>query len=205
MILEHTFEVPIPVEDAWRTFSDLEAVAPCLPGAKLDYVEGLEHHGTIDVKLGSITATFVGAARFVEQDERSKRAVLQAEGRDQRGAGQATATIAAEFKAHGESTTVEIVTDLKLSGKIAQFGRGVLPAVSTKMIDQFVDNLQQQLALGADSVPQNTGAVSQPMEVDLKDLVDPKAAARYMSVVVGAAFSWLVLQRIRRLRHSSTS
>src|SRR5690606_29361624 len=120
---------------------DLERIAPCLPGAQLQEVDGDDYIGTVKVKVGPITAHYAGKARFVERDEAGRRAVLSADGRDKRGQGNASATITATLTPAGDRTEVRVVTDLSISGKVAQFGRGVLADVSAKLMDQFVANL----------------------------------------------------------------
>ena len=126
--------------------TDIPHIAPCLPGAELKSVEGDEYKGVVKVKVGPITAQYSGVARFVEQDEAAGRAVLSAEGRDTRGAGNARATITATLTPDGGGTQVSVVTDLDVTGRVAQFGRGVLAEVSTKLMEQFAECLSEQLA-----------------------------------------------------------
>jgi len=142
MELTNEFEVAVPVEEAWTVLTDLERIAPCLPGAQLQEVEGDEYRGTVKVKVGPITAQYKGKAHFVEQDAAGRRAVLTASGRDTRGQGDANATITAVLTDQGERTHVSLVTDLSLTGKVAQFSRGVLADVSAKLMDQFLVNLE---------------------------------------------------------------
>jgi carbon monoxide dehydrogenase subunit G len=140
--LTNEFRVGVPVAQAWSVLTDVERIAPCLPGAQLQEVEGDEYRGVVKVKVGPITAQYKGAARFVERDESSGRVVLRAEGRDTRGQGNATATITATLTPDGDGTAVSVVTDLTITGKVAQFGRGVLADVSAKLLDQFVASLE---------------------------------------------------------------
>ncbi len=143
MELTFDFEVAVPVEQAWAVLTDVERIAPCLPGAELQEVEGDEYRGVVKVKVGPITASYKGAAHFVEQDPVAHRGVLKAEGRETRGQGNASATITAVLAPVGEDRTkVEIVTDLAITGKVAQFGRGMLAEVSGKLLEQFVRNLE---------------------------------------------------------------
>ena len=142
MELTNEFTVPVPVEHAWAVLTDVERIAPCMPGADLQEIEGDEYRGVVKVKVGPITAQYKGAASFSEKDEAGRRAVLKAEGRDTRGQGNASATITALLVPDGTGTKVTITTDLHLTGKVAQFGRGVLADVSTKLLDQFVDCLE---------------------------------------------------------------
>jgi uncharacterized protein len=139
--LTNEFRVGVPVELAWDILTDVERIAPCLPGAQLQEVEGDEYRGIVKVKVGPITAQYKGAATFVER-EAPRRAVLRAEGRDSRGQGNATATITATLEPDGAGTKVVIDTDLTITGKVAQFGRGVLADVSAKLLTQFVDCLE---------------------------------------------------------------
>jgi len=142
MELTHAFDVSVAPDEAWAVLTDLERIAPCLPGARLDAVEGDEHRGTVKVKVGPITAQYKGTARFRELDRDAGRAVLEASGRDTRGQGNASAVVTATMVPAGEGTHVTVVTDLTVTGKVAQFGRGVLADVSAKLLDQFVANLE---------------------------------------------------------------
>ena len=142
MELSNEFEVAAPIEQTWKVLTDLERIAPCLPGAQLQEVEGDEHRGVIKVKVGPITAQYKGKAVFVERDDAAHRAVLQADGRDTRGQGNASATISAQLTATDAGTHVSVDTDLSVTGKVAQFGRGVMADVSSKLMAQFVENLE---------------------------------------------------------------
>jgi carbon monoxide dehydrogenase subunit G len=145
MELNHDFRVGIPVKDAWKVLTDVERIAPHLPGAQLQEVEGDEYRGIVKVKVGPITAQYKGAATFLEQDESAGRVVLRAAGRDTRGQGNANATITATMQADGDGTKVKVKTDLTVTGKVAQFGRGVMADVSSKLLGQFVDALEKDL------------------------------------------------------------
>ena len=143
MELTNEFEVPVAVEEAWKVLTDVERIAPCLPGAQLKEIEGEEYRGIVRVKVGPITASYKGAARFSELDDTARKAVLLAEGRETRGQGNASATITAQLAEVGEGRTkVSVVTDLNVTGKVAQFGRGVLADVSGKLLEQFAANLE---------------------------------------------------------------
>jgi carbon monoxide dehydrogenase subunit G len=144
--------VPVPVDQAWAVLTDLERIAPCMPGAQLQEVDGEEYRGIVKVKVGPITAQYKGKAKFVEQDAAGKRAVLLAEGRETRGQGNATATITATLETDGDGTHVSVVTDLAVTGRVAQFGRGVLADVSGKLLDQFVACLESDVLAGEPSV-----------------------------------------------------
>ena len=155
MQLTNEFEVGVPVDKAWAVLTDVERIAPCLPGAQLQEVEGDKYRGVVKVKVGPITAQYKGTATFIEKDDTAHRAVLRAEGRDTRGQGNANATVTATLGAIGQSTSVKVVTDLTITGKVAQFGRGVLADVSGKLINQFVANLERD-------VLSDTGNVTRP-------------------------------------------
>ena len=146
MDLTNEFRVRVPVSEAWKVLTDVERIAPMLPGAQLQEVDGDEYRGIVKVKVGPITAQYKGQATFVEQDQQAGRVVLRASGRDTRGQGNATADITATMVPDGDGTKVTVRTDLTVTGKVAQFGRGVLAEVSAKLIGQFVDALEADLA-----------------------------------------------------------
>lgn len=145
MELTNEFRVGVPLDHAWAVLTDVEQIAPCMPGAQLQEVEGDEYRGIVKVKVGPITAQYKGTATLVERDGDAHRAVLKAEGRDTRGQGNANATVTATLEGDGEQTVVRVVTDLTVTGKVAQFGRGVLADVSAKLIGQFVENLERDV------------------------------------------------------------
>jgi carbon monoxide dehydrogenase subunit G len=162
--LQNSFSVPVAVDEAWRVMLDVERIAPCLPGAKIDSIEGDQFNGHVKVKLGPIALTYVGSARFVEQDAAAKRVVLEGRGRDQRGNGTAAAMITAQLHDQGQTTRVDVSTDLDVTGKPAQFGRGVMGDVSAKLIAQFADRLAAQLESGdAPAVTQSRLDLDQPI------------------------------------------
>jgi carbon monoxide dehydrogenase subunit G len=154
MELKNEFRVSVPVETAWATLTDVEYIAPCMPGAQLTEIDGDEFKGQVKVKVGPITAQYKGTARFAEKDEANHRVVLDASGRDTRGAGNAAAAVTAQMTPDGDGTKIEITTDLKVTGKVAQFGRGVMADVSEKLIGQFVECLEGKLAEQATAEPQ---------------------------------------------------
>jgi uncharacterized protein len=153
--IEDQFRVTVPVEQAWAVLLDVERIAPCLPGAQLQEIEGDEYRGIVKVKVGPITAQYKGAARITEADEVARRVVINAEGRDTRGQGNASANVTATLEPDGDGTIVKIDTDLNVTGKVAQFGRGVMADVSSKLLAQFADSLQTTV-LAAD--PPSTSA-----------------------------------------------
>ena len=143
MELINEFTVNVPIEKAWVTLTDVELIAPCLPGAQLQEVEGETYRGQVKVKVGPILAQFKGEAHFVEKDEINHKAVLRGKGRDLGGKGNADALITAQLTvASATATKVVVTTDLNITGKVAQFGRGALADVSNKLLVQFVDNLE---------------------------------------------------------------
>jgi hypothetical protein len=159
--LINEFEVDAPLDVVWSVLTDVERIAPCLPGAQLQEVEGDEYRGVVKVKVGPITAQYKGAASFVEKDDAGYRAVLRAEGRDTRGTGNAAADITAEMAPTATGTRVTVTTDLKVTGKVAQFGRGVMADVSKKLMGQFADNLSELLdQVQPDSEPAVDGPAS---------------------------------------------
>jgi uncharacterized protein len=142
MELAHEFTVDAPVDRAWAVLTDLERIAPCMPGAELTGVDGGIYHGLVKVKVGPISAQYKGTASFVEKDEAVHRVVLKAAGRDTRGQGNASATVTAVMTGQEDGTRVEIATDMTVSGRVAQFGRGVMADVTARLLQQFVDNLE---------------------------------------------------------------
>ena len=150
MELINEFDVSVPVPQAWAVLTDVERIAPCLPGAQLQEVEGDEYRGIVKVKVGPITAQYKGKATFAELDEANRRVVLDATGRDTRGQGNANATITAVLTEAGDGTHVVVTTDLTVTGKVAQFGRGVLADVSAKLLTQFVENLETTVLVDLD-------------------------------------------------------
>jgi len=153
MELTHSFTVPASLEDTWEAFNNLEMVAGCFPGAALTSVEGDSFKGTAKVKLGPVALQYAGAGSFLERDDAAHRFVLEAKGKDKRGNGTAGATVTAVLTPAGpDSTSAEVVTDLTITGKPAQFGRGVIQDVSDKILGQFVDCLQSKLS-GVEEAP----------------------------------------------------
>jgi carbon monoxide dehydrogenase subunit G len=146
--LENSFTVPVPIDEAWRVLLDIERIAPCMPGAALDSVDGDDFTGRVKVKLGPINLTYQGKASFIEKDEAAHRAVIDAKGKDQRGNGTAAAVVTARLAPEGAITRVDVLTDLNITGRPAQFGRGVMTDVGNKLLGQFADKLAAQLGQG---------------------------------------------------------
>ncbi|WP_432891971.1 SRPBCC family protein [Kribbella sp. CA-245084] len=146
MKLEHTFVVPAPVEQTWAAFNDLERVVPCFPGATLTTYDGDEFTGSCKVKLGPVSLQYSGNGTFLERDEADHHAVIEAKGKDRRGNGTATARVTARLaEADPGSTEVTVDTDLTITGRPAQFGRGLIQDVSNKLLDQFTTCLKTKL------------------------------------------------------------
>lgn len=146
MKITNKFAVNIPIERAWAVLTDLEGIAPCLPGAQLTGVDGDVYQGKVKVKVGPVISEFAGTAQFVERDDVQYRGVIDAKGRDARSAGNAAALVTAQLQPDGDRTLVSVDTDLKISGKLAQFGSGMIKEVSGKLLAQFVTNIEAKLA-----------------------------------------------------------
>jgi uncharacterized protein len=154
MKLEHSFTVPAPIDEAWATFNDLERVVPCFPGATLSAFDSDEFVGSVKVKLGPVSLQYNGTGTFVERDPAAYHAVVEAKGKDRRGNGTATARVTAQLTASGESeTAVKVETDLTVTGRPAQFGRGLMQEVSDKLLGQFVDCLTKELGTTGTTTP----------------------------------------------------
>jgi carbon monoxide dehydrogenase subunit G len=214
MKLDHSFTVPVPVKEAWAVLLDVPRVAPCMPGATLTDFDGDELTGTVKVKVGPIVLTYTGKGRFVERDEAARRVVVEASGRETRAAGTAAAKVTATLVPDGDSTRVEVSTDLTVTGKPAQFGRGVLADVGGRLIGQFADCLAAELtrplpapeaepATRADTpMAPETQAEAEVEPIDVLRLSVGTAAARYAGLIALSAgavvLTWLVIRAIRR-------
>ncbi|MFE7173151.1 SRPBCC family protein [Streptomyces sp. NPDC057616] len=157
MELHHEFTVPVPVDDAWGTLLDIERVAPCMPGATVQEYDGKTVTGSVKVKVGPVTVTYKGTAVFDEQDEAAHRMVLTASGRETRGQGTARARVTATMAERDGGTTVSVQTDLTVTGRPAQFGRGVMAEVGDRIIGQFADCLSQRIGAPAKEEPAEGG------------------------------------------------
>ena len=164
MELVNEFTVNRPMDEAWAILTDVERIAPCLPGAELQEIEGDVYRGVVKVKVGPITAQLKGEAKFVERDDAEHRAVLKADGRDTKGNGNASAMITASLEETSATSAKCVVhTDLNMTGKVAQFGRGALGDISSKLMSQFAKNLDQMLANdGAAAAKPATSAAPSP-------------------------------------------
>jgi carbon monoxide dehydrogenase subunit G len=163
MRLEHSFDVPVPVEQAWAVLLDVERIAPCMPGATLTEFADDHFAGTVRVKLGPVNLTYKGTGQFVQRDADNHQVVIAAHGRDSRSAGTAAATVTAQLRPAGETTTVHVVTELDVTGRPAQFGRGMLADVSGKLIGQFAACLADRLASDPTLATASTQAPAEPV------------------------------------------
>ncbi len=169
MQLVNEFTVSRPIAAAWDLLTDVERIAPCMPGAQLTEVEGDNYRGTVTVKVGPMLARFAGQARFRELDPDANRAVLEAKGKESGGKGLASAVISAQLTDQGETTRVQVTTDLTISGRLAQFGQGALGDISTRLLGQFVDCLEQRLAddeAGRPATPDTAPTTADPADND---------------------------------------
>lgn len=210
MELQQSFTVPVPVKEAWDLLLDVERIVPAMPGASLTSFEGNTFTGQVKVKIGAIQMAYKGEGEFTERDEEARRMVMVASGKDTKGAGTAAATITCSLAELGDSTQVDVVTDLALTGKPAQFGRGLLNDVSSKIIGQFAANLSAALETPEPAMVE--GAPTEGAAPTLKaapipdaeplDLVSVagKAVAKRAGVAVGAlAGVAVVVMLLRRL------
>lgn len=191
MELSNTFTVNLPVEEAWTVLTDLERVAPCLPGAVLQGADGDGYRGLVKLKVGPVSARYEGTARFLEKDDQAFRAVIRAEGKDVGGQGNAAATVTVGLAEQGSGTRVDVRTDLALSGRVAQFGRGVIADVTNKMIGVFVRRLEAEFAPGAATTDLPATRSAQPAAVDDAEPLDVMSGlggplAKRVLPVVGA-------------------
>ncbi|MGH3356956.1 MAG: SRPBCC family protein [Nocardioidaceae bacterium] len=226
MELQHRFSVPASVDVAWEALNDLEQVGSCFPGAVVTSVEGDEFAGTCKIKLGPISMQYQGSGRFVERDEAARRAVIEAKGKDKRGNGTATVTVKASLTSESdERTAVAVDTDLNITGKPAQFGRGVIQDVSDKLLGQFAGCLESKIGAGGvqdqgaapesapASVPESDTASGTPgaqsgsasgseppaaAALDLGATVLPVLVKRYAPYAVGTLLVVLILRKLRR-------
>ncbi|MGK0276964.1 MAG: carbon monoxide dehydrogenase subunit G [Ilumatobacter sp.] len=214
MILNNEFRVSVPIERAWEVLTDIPLITPCLPGAELTGHEGDEYAGKIKIKVGPVTSHFAGKALLTVRDEKARHVEIQADGRDSKGSGNASAKITADMSEDGDGTKVTIHTDLKISGKVAQFGKGMIAEVSGKLIGQFVDCIENRL-LGDGATDQVAGesaaastngtadAVtdrvprSAPEPVEALDLMELAGSSVYKRLApLGAVLALLVLAKL---------
>jgi carbon monoxide dehydrogenase subunit G len=209
MKITNEFTVSAPVERAWEVLTDLEQVVPLMPGAQLTGHDGDDYLGKVKVKVGPVTSEFSGKAHFVERDSEAHRAVVDARGREARGTGNASATITLTVQEAGDRSRVTVDTDLKIVGKLAQFGSGMLQQVSEKLLGEFVDSLEAKLAAREGEAEQaqtapTTGQVEtpapEPKPIDLLELAGGGALKKFGPAVLVAVAAVLVFVILRRRR-----
>ena len=213
MKIANEFTVSAPIEDAWDVLTDLEQVIPLMPGAQMTGRDGDDVLGKVKVKVGPVTSEFSGKVHFVEQDRDQHRAVIDGKGKEARGTGNAAATVTAQLHDAGDRTRVTVDTDLKVVGKLAQFGSGMLQQVSEKLLGQFVESLEAKLAAdnapSAPPAPDQNGAAPVPVAavkqpesepIDLLQLAGGGALKRYGPAVFGAFLVAAIVFTLGRLR-----
>ncbi len=211
MEMSNEIEVNASASDVWAAFNDVERIAPCLPGAQLTEIEGEEYRGVVKVKVGPVNAQYKGKATFTERDQDAMQVVILAEGRETRGQGNASATITATVEALGDDRTkVGVTTDLKITGKVAQIGRNLIPDVSAKIMDQFADNLETMLSdsssddassepdASADDSGVRPVSSPEPEAVDLLDVAGPPAAKKFGPIAGLIAVLWIIRKLFKR-------
>ncbi|MCW2680532.1 MAG: carbon monoxide dehydrogenase subunit [Frankiales bacterium] len=215
MKLENRFTVPVPVDEAWRVLLDVERIAPCMPGATLTSIDGDRFEGTVKVKVGPINLTYGGKAAFVSKDDATHVAVIDGSGKETRGTGTAKALITCRLLDRGATTDVEVDTDLNVTGKPAQFGRGVLADVSSKLVDQFAACLAEEIRAGtpepvaamsdapAGDVPRAPAAPAPAPRpaaeaIDLLGTAGAPVLKRLAPLAAGLLLLLLVVRRLRR-------
>ena len=210
MDLQNSFTVPADIDTAWRTLLDVESIAPCMPGATLESVNGDEFTASVKVKLGPVSMTYNGAARFLSKDEANHTAVIEGTGKETRGAGTAQALITTNLVAESpDRTRVDVTTALTITGKAAQFGRGVMQDVAGRIIDQFSNNLEQVIGARGDHAAAvaagETTAEAAPPVIKAADSIDllgtagapvlKRAIPVIIGVVVVVAIIWWLIAR----------
>jgi carbon monoxide dehydrogenase subunit G len=221
--LDHEFTVPATVADVWVAVTDPERVAPCMPGASLTKVEGDEFSGTVKVKLGPISLLYKGSGEFLEKDEAAGKVVIKASGKDARGSGTAAATVTLTLIGDGETTHGKVATDLAITGKPAQFGRGMISEVGGKILDSFAACLSEKLGAAPEPEPEpvspaqaqpesaaeagsprpkleSVKPVPEPEAIDLFDYAGASVIKRLAPIIAGAAGLLIVVAIIRALR-----
>jgi carbon monoxide dehydrogenase subunit G len=223
MKIDNEFTVSVPIAQAWEVLSDMAQVVPLMPGAQLTGQEGDDFLGKVKIKVGPVNSEFAGKAHFVERDEATHRAVVDGRGKDARGGGNAAAVVTLQLHEAGDRTRVTVETDLKIVGKLAQFGSSMLQQVSEKLLGQFVDALEAKLATGNDAptaadevvaTPATPGAEAlgtpapaaaariapapEPEPIDLLQLAGGTSVTKYAAAGVGALVLLLLVVVLRR-------
>ena len=178
MDLTHRFTVPTGIDQTWAYFQDIASVAECFPGATVTSADGDSFAGSVKVKLGPIALVYNGSGTFMEKDDAAHRFVVDAKGKDKRGNGTAGAKVTLSMTPAGEATDVEVITDLAITGKPAQFGRGVMQDVSDKLLGQFVACLEQRLSAEAEpAAPAEASTPAAPAEAESASVSQPESGA----------------------------
>ncbi|MFJ3772583.1 SRPBCC family protein [Streptomyces sp. NPDC090075] len=201
MELHHEFTVPVPADEAWRALLDIERVAPCLPGAVVEDYDGKTVTGSVKVKVGPVTVAYRGTAVFEEQDASAHRMVLLASGRETRGQGTARATVTATLTEREGATAVSVRTDLTVTGRPAQFGRGVLAEVGDRLVGQFATCLAERLTERPRHLAEDDEA---PQPLDLLRTAGVPVAKRAAAVAAVLAVLTVAAARLRRRRRQHT-
>ena len=218
MKIANQFTVSAPIDQAWDVLCDLEQVIPLMPGAQLTGHEGDDYLGKVKVKVGPVTSEFSGKVRFVELDRDAHRAVIDAKGKESRGTGNAAATVTAQLNEDGGRTSVAVDTDLKIVGKLAQFGSGMLQQVSEKLLGQFVESLEAELAAKNAPAPASPASATSPTEteaaprprhaapaaepepIDLLELAGGDQLKKYGAAAIGVLAVLVLIWVLRRRR-----
>lgn len=228
MKIDNEFTVSAPIDQAWAVLTDMEQVVPLMPGAQLVGHEGDDYLGKVKVKVGPVTSEFNGKAHFLERDDAQHRALIDGRGREARGTGNAAAVVTLQLHEAGDHTRVTVETDLKIVGKLAQFGSSMLQQVSEKLLGQFVDALEAKLAGGTEPLAPATGTgtgtgtgtstesgpaapvaaapkiapAPEPEPIDLLQLAGGTGVTKYAAVGVAALVLLLLILLLRRRRHN---
>lgn len=194
MEIKNSFEVPLPLSDAWRVLMDIPRIAPCMPGAELlEQIDDKTYKGKVSVRLGPVALSFVGTAQFIEIDEAGRQARVKAQGADAKGRGGANATVNFQLLPVGDLTRVDVVTDVNLTGSVAQYGRasGIIQSVATELVKQFANNLKQSLAAEA-----TTSAPSADAAASAQPASPAPAAAPISGFGLVASAIWNAIRRL---------
>lgn len=211
MRLDHEFTVPAPVDEVWKAVVDPERVAPCMPGATITGVEGDTFKGTVKVKLGPISLLYKGSGEFVEKDADARRVVIKASGKDSRGAGTASATVTLTLIEKDGVTHGAVATDLAVTGKPAQFGRGLISEVGGKILDAFAECLSGKLGITAEPEPAKPETPERPPlkavkpvaegeAIDLMEFAGESVVKRLAPVLVALAGVLVIVAIVRALK-----
>jgi carbon monoxide dehydrogenase subunit G len=197
MELKNSFTVPSDIDTAWKTLLDVEAIAPCMPGATLESVNGDEFTGNVKVKLGPVSMTYGGEARFVSKDESTHTAVIEGTGKESKGTGTAKANVTTMLVAEApDRTRVDVVTDLTITGKAAQFGRGVMQDVAGRLVTQFAGNLEQVIGARSGPAVAAAAAAAAPGEATPAPAAAPAPMKQAEALDLGSVAMGPVLKRV---------